>query len=210
MTATVDSILEAAHKEWDYWGNSTWNTITNKKKIGHYDNEKAYAEYVIDQYCKVGGGHPTIEEIQNDEYAWSAVGMSAFMYNGDLPKDRFPYSQSHSTFIRKFIAARNVQDQKYAYWGYPLGLNDFVPEVGDLIAYARGKGLTPTKAAAFIDRTSAYDSHTDLVVAKRPGEIDVIGANVMDSVTMKTLRIDQNGHIADNFHHWFAVLKHRL
>ncbi len=132
------------------------------------------------------------------------------MFKGDLPKDRFPFSQSHSTFIRKFVAARKVQDHKYAYWGYPLGWNDIVPEVGDLIAYARGKGLNPTKAAAFIDRTSAYDSHTDLVVAKRPGEIDVIGANVMDSVTMKTLRIDHNGHITDIAHHWFAVLEHRL
>ncbi len=42
MTATVHSILTAAHKEWDYWGNSTWSLITNTKKIGHFDNEKPY------------------------------------------------------------------------------------------------------------------------------------------------------------------------
>ncbi|WP_426139561.1 DUF2272 domain-containing protein [Pseudomonas sp. DWP3-1-2] len=138
-----------------------------------FRQRKTLREYVIDQYRKVGGGNPTIEEIQNDEYAWSAVGMSAFMYKGDLPKDRFPYSQSHSTFIRKFIAARKVKDQKYAYWGYPLGLNDFVPEVGDLIAYARGKGLTPTKAAEFIDRTSAYDSRDR--VAQDKGNPEVAG-----------------------------------
>ena len=69
--------------------------------------------------------------------------------------------------------------------------------------------MTPQKAAKLYDSTSSYNSHTDLVVATRPGEIDVIGANVMDSVTLKTLKLNSLGHIADQTHAWFAVLKLR-
>ena len=73
--------------------------------------------------------------------------------------------------------------------------------------YARGKGMSGEKGAKLFDSTKAYESHSDVVVATRAGEIDVIGANVLDSVTVKTLPVNSKGHIADNTHFWFAVLK---
>ena len=71
------------------------------------------------------------------------------------------------------------------------------------------KKMTAQKAAKLFDATSPYESHSDVVVAKRSGEIDVIGCNVMDSVTKKTLEIGLSGHIEDNVHFWFATLKRR-
>lgn len=210
MSVTVQSIVSAALKEWDHWGNSTWSVPLDQKEIGHTDDEYDFAQYVIDTYCSVGGGNPTCWAIQNDDYFWSAVGISAFMSMGGFKKGQFPFSQSHSTFIRKFVAARKENDNSSPFWGYRAGEMGFSPEVGDLVAYARGNGITAKKAATYYDRTSSYSSHSDLVVAKREGEIDVIGANVLDSVTMKTLSLDENGHIVDPHHHWFAVLKHRF
>jgi hypothetical protein len=50
-------------------------------------------------------------------------------------------------------------------------------------------------------------SHCDLVVAKRSNEIDVIGGNVSDSVTKKTLKLDANGKVKDATRPWFVVIK---
>ena len=69
--------------------------------------------------------------------------------------------------------------------------------------------MTADKAAKLFDSTSTYESHSDIVVDRRPSEIDVIGFNVMDSVTKKTLPLGLNGHIVDTKHFWFATLKRR-
>lgn len=110
MSFTVQSIVTAALKEWDHWGNSTWSVLQGQKAIGHTDDEYEFAQYVIDTYCSIGGGNPTHWAIQNDDYFWSAVGMSAFMAMGGFEKGQFPFAQSHSTFIRKFVAARKQND----------------------------------------------------------------------------------------------------
>lgn len=210
MAVTIKNIVDSAKHEWTHWGESTWNVPTNVKKIGHTDDADDFATYVLTNYCAVGGGSPSLTEIQDDRYFWSAVGISAIMSGAGLKKAEFPFAQSHSVFIRHFIKARREGKQSAAYWGFRAGEDKGQPEVGDLVAYARGRNMTPAKAAALFDRTTPYESHSDVVVAKRAREIDVIGANVLDSVTKKTLRLDAEGHIQDDKHFWFAVLKCRL
>jgi hypothetical protein len=207
MPATAQSILNAARVEWEFWGKSTWNLVKSTKAIQHTDDEIQYAQYVVDKYCFVGGGSPSLSDIADDRYYWSAVGMSAIMKNAGYTKNEFPFAQSHSRFIRKFVAARKSGDLSAPYWGYRFNEVGGEPEPGDIVAYARTKGITATGAAKLFDATSSYDSHTDVVVAKRKGEIDVIGCNVLDSVTKKTLRINSQGHIEDSSHFWFATLK---
>lgn len=92
------------------------------------------------------------------------------------------------------------------YYGYRL--RSASPDVGDLVGYARGD-ITFDRAQSYFDRTGSYSSHTDLVVDRRDGEIDVIGANVLDSVTLKTIKLDEQGLIADRTLNWFVVLKRR-
>lgn len=44
----------------------------------------------------------------------------------------------------------------------------------------------------------------------RPGEIDVIGGNVSDSVTLKILRTDDRGQLVDQRYRWFVVMAPRF
>jgi hypothetical protein len=207
MSATLESIIAAATAEWEHWGKSVWNVAANTSRIGHRDDESKYAQYVIDKYCSIVGVSPSLVDIQDDRYYWSAVGMSAIMKSAGFSKQEFPFSQSHSKFIRHFIAARNSNDQSVHFHGYRLGEAGGAPDLGDIVAYARGKSMTQSKALALFDSTSNYESHTDVVVAKSGREIQVIGCNVLDSVTKKTLQLDAAGHIKDDQHFWFAVLK---
>jgi hypothetical protein len=207
MSGTVSSMIEAAKHEWDVWGKSTWNVHQGTSVIGRRDDSPEMAEYVIRNYCKIAGGSPSLVDIQEDLYAWSAVGLSAIMKQAGFTRDEFPFAQSHSVYLRRFIKARRDGDMMAAFWGFRQGEAGGQPDVGDIVAYARGKNMTAPRAAALFNSNSSYMSHCDLVVAKRDNEIDVIGANVIDSVTLKTLRLDSNGHIKDPARHWFAVLK---
>jgi hypothetical protein len=209
MPATIPAIIQAATKEWDFWGRSTWNVPSKKTVIGHTDDEVTFAKHVIEAYCSVGGGAPSLSDISDDRYYWSAVGMSAIMKNAGFSKFEFPFAQAHSRFIRHFIAARKNKDTSAAFWGFRLNEPGGEPEPGDIVAYARTKNVNAEKAAKLFDATATYESHSDVVVAKRGGEIDVIGCNVMDSVTKKTLKINPDGHIEDDVHFWFAILKRR-
>ena len=207
MPTTITKLVQAATEEWEHWGKSVWNVAKRTKKIVHRDDDDSFAQYVLDTYCVVAGRPPTLDDIQDDRYAWSAVGMSAFMKKAGLLRAEFPFAESHSRYIRHFVRARKSADKKALYWAYRHGEAKAEPALGDLVAYSRENGRDPAK---LYDSTSPYKSHTDLVVAVRPGEVDVIGANVLDSVTKKTLRLDAQGHIDDATHPWFAVLKQRL
>lgn len=215
MPASADAIVSTATDEWTHWGKCTWNCITGKKSKGHNtDDENKFAKYVIDKYCtavlKAPIEYPTIPAISEDQYAWSAVTISYIMLKAGFTKKEFPVSEAHAKYIVWSIKARKNKDKTAAYWGYRVDEAQAKPEVGDLIGYARSKkALTSAKVLAYFDRTGSYESHTDIVVAKRAGEIDVIGGNVRDSVTKKTLAIDSNGLLADTSFYWFVVMKKR-
>lgn len=205
---TVDDVLEAANREWDHWGKSQWDLVHHTKHIAHRDDEPAFAKYVIAHYNKVAGGSPTPEEIMNDHYFWSAVGMSYVFDQAGFEKTEFPIAQAHSVWIRHFIKARKNNDAHALYFGYRLTEPEAKPDVGDLIGYTFDD-VTFDKAQAYFDKTGEFHSHTDLVVEKRAREIDVIGFNVMDSVTKKTIPLTDNGLIGDKSHKWFVVLKRK-
>ena len=209
MTSLKHSIVLAARNEWDHWGRSSWDLIAKKATIGHTDDEESFARYVIDSYCSVGGGNPSVEDVSDDRYYWSAVGMSAIMKSAGLTKPLFPFAQAHSVWIRRFVAARQASENAALFWGYRIGEAGGAPEVGDLVPYSRVPGISPSKAAKLFDSKSNYPSHSDVVVDIGPGFIEVIGCNVKDSVTLKRLPVSANGHISDSMHSWFAVLKLR-
>lgn len=236
VSAAIKNAIASANAEWIHWGKSHWNLVTGAKSTGfHSDDENSYARYVIDTYMppfrKAPVKSPSVTDISADLYPWSAVTISHFMLKGGFARKKllpathspaqyatwvaataageFPISEGHSDYIRWAIRARKDNVANASYWGFRIDEAGAKPDVGDLVGYVRIAGMTHAKALKFFDRTTAYPSHTDLVVAKRAGEIDVIGGNVRDSVTKKTLPLNASGQLADTKHFWFVVMKHR-
>ncbi len=212
MPGSVEKVLDAARSEWHYWGDSTWDLVRGKERIEHTDKDPEYADYVLKKYCAFvpGGNGADLVSIMNDDWAWSAVGMSRALQIAGYTKGEFPFSARHSDYIRHFVAARKTGQTGAKFLAYRLNEKGGEPAPGDLVAYARppkGKSLTSQQAATRFDSTKKYNSHCDVVVEVRDNEIDVIGFNVKNSVTLKTLRLSQHGHIDDQEHLWFAVLK---
>ena len=146
-------------------------------------------------------------ESQDGDYAWSAAFISYVMRIAGAGS-RFPYTETHSDYIN---AARR----------HGLGLEPgtalaaerievYAPQRGDLICYWRGR------RPVIYDElpTGRFPAHCDIVVAIRPGELDVIGGNVDNAVAMKHVPATSDGHLAgpdgvviDPDHHYFVVLR---
>ena len=67
-------------------------------------------------------------------------------------------------------------------------INTYAPKPGDIICAPRGEAFIQSIHNYNDLRRGAY--HCDLVVAQRPGELDVIEGNVMDAVSLAHIKLD--------------------
>ena len=137
---------------------------------------------------------------EDGNFAWSAAFMSYVMRIAGAGR-RFPYSETHSDYIN---AARR----------HGLGLEPgtalaaervevYAPQRGDLICYWRGRQPVSYDELP----TGRFPGHCDIVVAIQPGDLDVIGGNVDNSVAMKHVPVSPAGLVNDPDYAWFVVLR---
>jgi peptidoglycan hydrolase-like protein with peptidoglycan-binding domain len=179
-----DAIVDIAYDEWGFFSQGTLK-----------ETDEGAWQRIADYWQSVNLNYTG----QDTDVPWSAAFISWVMQEAGAG-DRFEYNASHSYYIEDAIQDRNANDPEAVFFGYSL--DEYSPEVGDLVSYSRQDGVgygTP----------APYQSHSDIVVAKRDGEIDVIGGNVSDSVTLKTLEIDSEGRLIDTSYDWFAVLRNQ-
>jgi hypothetical protein len=136
----------------------------------------------------------------HDDYAWSAAFISYVMRIAGAGND-FPYAPDHATYIN--YAARAAQGKI----AHPLLIAEnpaaYAPRLGDLACFPRGNA----RHLIFADLPTSYNftSHCGIVVAGRPGQLDIVSGNVQDAVVLEHLDADAEGRITDP--HWFVVLR---
>ena len=140
---------------------------------------------------------------QDGNYAWSAAFISYVMRIAGAGT-RFPYAESHSTYINLAAAGANN-------WLRAYPPQDYAPAPGDLIC--EGRGRSAALRFADLPTGSPFPSHCDIVVGIAPGTLSVIGGNVDDAVTEKHVPVSPNGMLAgpdgvplDTRYGWFVVL----
>jgi hypothetical protein len=141
---------------------------------------------------------------QDGNYAWSAAFISYVMRLAGAGSS-FPYSETHADYI--VAAAR--RDRGVALTAERV--TAYAPQQGDLICAWRGR--TPVTFEE-LPTAGRFAGHCDIVVGRKRGELDVIGGNVDNAVTMKPIPITADGRLAgpdglvlDPDHHWFVVLR---
>jgi hypothetical protein len=139
---------------------------------------------------------------EDENFAWSAAFIDYVMRMAGAGR-RFPYSPTHSDYIN---AAR--RSSNWAISAQPP--ESYAPQRGDLICMWRGR--QPIVYANL--PTGRFQGHCDMVVAIRPGSLDVIGGNVENSVSMRHIPVTANGYLAnpdgtivDPDHPWFVVMR---
>ncbi|WP_334190191.1 DUF2272 domain-containing protein [Noviherbaspirillum sp.] len=123
---------------------------------------------------------------------WSAAFISYLMHHAGLAEQQFRYSSTHSYYITPAFESM----QNYAY--HACDPHRARPRVGDLLCYSRSNPplksfsawQAAVRAAGFITA-----SHCDVVVeVDIPArKFDTIGGNVMQSVTRRTLKLNEAG-----------------
>lgn len=137
-------------------------------------------------------------------FAWSAAFISYVMRMAGAG-DRFPYAPSHSTYVNAAAAGRSPILRA-------LAPERYAPLPGDLICFGRGGARDLTFAD--LPTSSGWPGHCAIVVARNPDELDAIGGNVGDAVTLSHVPtgpdgklVDTSGAILDPRHKWFVVLQ---
>lgn len=137
--------------------------------------------------------------------AWSAAFISFAMKSaGD--NGRFKKNTGHCVYINDAIlhkddAAANFQGRR---------VSEYPPQLGDLIARRRaGSSVTFDTAVS----VQWYTSHTDIVTRIENGRVFMIGGNVSNSVSERSLPILPDGRIAPEAataNEVFAIMKNNL
>jgi hypothetical protein len=175
------------------------------QRVGDYWWEGLDPRFVAQRWTGMHDEHGLVFPASADgNYAWSAAFISYVMRMAGAGP-HFPYSENHATYID--AAARHDP-------GIALEAErprDYAPQSGDLICLYRTK-----RPMTFEDLPTAepFPAHCDIVVARRPGQLDVVGGNVDDAVAMKHIPVTADGRLAgpdgalvDPDHPWFVVLK---
>jgi hypothetical protein len=215
-----EAAVQIAYREWRAFGQPV--AVPNAPLP--FDNERAEGLWQrVGEYWWLGlpmGGSPdqnftgkhdqngtVFSASQDGTYAWSAAFIDYVMRMAGAGH-RFPYSPNHSDYINAArqhslgqlpnLAIRTERPEQYA------------PQRGDLICMWRGR-----QPVRFDDLpTGRFPGHCDIVVATRPGVLDVIGGNVDDSVSLKRIPVTADGRLAgpdgtvlDPDHPWFVVIR---
>ncbi|MEB0901463.1 DUF2272 domain-containing protein [Citrobacter portucalensis] len=184
FTANAASI---AIDEWHFFGDQRYNRNGGIIHSGHKEGEDGWWQRVGLYWEKIGRDDL---DGRDHDWPWSAAFISWVMRQAGAG-NRFSYSSSHATYISKSIRDRNQGNANALYWGYRL--NERKPQVGDLVCWDRD----PDKVVDYDHQyLGNYSSHTDLVVSVGTDQIDVIGGNVGNSVTRRSLVLTSEGYLA--------------
>jgi len=206
----ADQLTEVALREWTRWGGPAERI--DGTLVGFTDKRMEATEpfwRYVGEYWQSIGSHLN----GRDSPAWSAAFIS-YCFKQAGADSLFPYDGNHSIYVSKIDSGKFAKLSLKDPAGTPVA-------VGDLLWASRsGHDCRPpplTFAAArkelkkIREKTApSFCSHSDIVVAVRAGEADVIGGNVKQAVTRTTYRLDSSGYVRDGRRAFVGVIKNGL
>ncbi len=120
------------------------------------------------------------------KYPWSAAFISWILRRAGTG-NAFRYSPAHANYI---IAAKQNRLRSNTNPVKAYRVAEVAPQVGDLVCQSRANS-----GATYDNIQPGMATHCDIVTAVRPGEIQTIGGNVSNSVTLRKVPTDGQGRI---------------
>ncbi|MEM9684764.1 MAG: DUF2272 domain-containing protein [Pseudomonadota bacterium] len=171
-------VVEVAVAEWRYWGRQNGYP---KFRRGHREHERIYRRRVI-TYWREGVGR----KVTSSRVAWSGAFVSFVMRRAGAGPS-FPYSGSHGTYMRAALATATKGRTRGSIVAHRP--DQYAPRPGDLVCNTRRRG------ASFDYVPSPFIGHCDIVIATGRGRVVVIGGNLSNGVSRRTLIADRRGRI---------------
>lgn len=131
------------------------------------------------------------------DHPWSAVFISWVMRQAGLSDAQFDFSALHSDYVHAALdeTAAEAAGQPTAYAYRACDLAQTAPRVGDLLCFARtdDASLVTFDALRAAVLQGNVPMHCELVVKRDATQIETVGGNVAQSVTLRRLRLAADG-----------------
>lgn len=205
-----EKLVEVARREWTRWGGPLEEI--DGRRLGftsaRMESDHPFWTFVHDYWRAVGS-----DLDGRDAPAWSAAFIS-YCFKEAGAGAAFPVHQNHSIYVSKIDSGD--------FHGLSLEDPGTTPlAVGDLLWASRSGDGCRAPPMNFPDAKrqlkrirdrggDSFCSHSDIVVAVRVGEVDVIGGNVRQAVTRTTYKLDSGGKIKDGRRSFVGVIQNAL
>ncbi|MFC0407984.1 DUF2272 domain-containing protein [Roseomonas elaeocarpi] len=226
--------MNAAVTEWHAWGDLTvtgWAPTLDGERIPDPNNYERVLSYweVVPGGAAVVRQHRALHDSLMESLAdsgmppappvislwaypfWSAAFISYVMDQAGLGEAEFPSSASHATYVDSLLARYSVDPQGAPF--LPHTIDEYAPVAGDLICADRSRSPITSWTDRLSEAGQFRPMHCDVVVALKPGELQAIGGNVKDAVTMRRLPADAQGRLSQAPYGeapFFVVFENRL
>lgn len=193
------SMVLLAVAEWFRYGRQTIDFRQAKPHTEIDGVKERQAPERINDYWK-SVNRPNLTGLDS-EFPWSAAFISWDIASAGVSRDLFCPNSRHTIYVERM--AMRAKEPGAAF--IPHHLNEYAPQVGDLVCASRANGGTT------LENLNRGPGHCDIVVELRPHEVHAIGGNVGDSVTRSVFPLDDRGFLsAISARTFFAVIENRL
>lgn len=212
MGRIADRLVQAALREWTFFGGST-RGLDGSWSIAGDEADEPYRSRIGRYWEAVG--RPGLDG--GSDEPWSAAFVSWCFAEAGAGA-AFSGHDTHSVYIDR-IRRRDGMSERLLL----LAPASAALAPGDLIWNSRWENAgdearAPKSfdaAVAELEAGNFFPSHVDIVVAVDEGRCDSVGGNVSNrdpggSVTRSTWRLAENGAIADPRKAWIGVVRNRL
>jgi hypothetical protein len=204
-----ERMLYLARQEWELFGRPEVNydieppTVTYPSKATHgHETLPPFFSRVF-MYWYTVTDLPIIG-YEGEIRPWSGAFIVWLARSAGVPESDFPSTVLHWDYIHHVLAAGAGAKNRFV----SHAINTYAPKPGDIICAPRGKAFIQSIHSYNDLRRGAY--HCDLVVAQRPRELDVIGGNVLDMVSLAHIKLDGAGKVLPTkARPWSLVIEQR-
>ncbi|WP_262964032.1 DUF2272 domain-containing protein [Methylobacter psychrophilus] len=207
IPAIRERMLYLARQEWELFGRPEVNydseppTITYPDKVTHGHETLPPFFSRIFMYWYRATDLPIIG-YDGEIRPWSGAFIVWLARSAGVPESDFPSTVLHWDYIQYVLSAGS----KNSFVSHPV--NAYAPKPGDIICAPRGEEFIQSIHSYKDLKRGAY--HCDLVVEKRLGELDVIGGNVLDAVSLAHIKLDGAGKVLrTKARPWSLVIEQR-
>ena len=202
-----ERMLYLARQEWDVFGRPEVNydleppslTYPNEAIQGHETLPPFFSRVFM--YWYAATDLPIIG-YEGELRPWSGAFIVWLARSAGVPESDLPSTVLHWDYIQYVMAAGS--GKRFV----SHAISTYAPEPGDIICAPRGEAFIQSIHNYTDLRRGSY--HCDLVVAKRPGELDVIGGNVQDAVSLAHIKLDGAGKLLPTkARPWTLVIEQR-
>ena len=187
-----ERMLYLARQEWELFGRPEVNydteppAVTYPSQATHgHETLPAFFSRIF-MYWYTATDLPIIG-FEGEIRPWSGAFIVWLARSAGVPESDLPSTVLHWDYIQHVMAAGS--ENRFV----SHAIDTYAPKPGDIICAPRGEAFIQSIHNYNDLRRGAY--HCDLVVAQRPGELDVIGGNVLDTVSLAHVKLDGAGKV---------------